>query len=88
MVVLGTLLAGSCHQLHRLWPNYDDKWDTIEYCNIYNQYICSAIGPNRRIHVPKNVAYRPTVYKTGIVGINSAFHKLHKQLSLVLLHCT
>ena len=36
----------------------------------------------------QNVAYQPTVYKTGIVGINSAFHKLHKQLFLVLLHCT
>ena len=24
-------------------PNYDDKWNTLEYRNIYNQYICSAL---------------------------------------------
>ena len=39
-------LAVPSHPLYRIRRNYDDKWDTIEYRNIYDQYICSAYYPS------------------------------------------
>ena len=36
-------LAVPHHWLYRLRRNYDDKWDTIEYRNTYDRYICSVL---------------------------------------------
>ena len=51
-------LAGSYHQLYRLQPNNDDKWETIEYCKIYDHCVtvksCENILWNCCCMLPQN----------------------------------
>ena len=47
-------LAVPHHPLYTLLPNYDDKWDTIEYRSTYDLYICSVFDTVHLLFFDKN----------------------------------